>query len=301
MNTAPVREIRIERRDRLHVARFEAMACDCELLVDTPQRQAAQTLAGIAAREAWRIEAKFSRYRDDNIVHRINGAGGAAIEVDAETARLLDYADTCHRLSDGLFDITSGVLRRVWRFDGGDRVPTAEAVAVVLAGVGWQRVHWQAPRIRLAPGMEIDFGGIGKEYAVDRCAELIAAASDLPCVVNFGGDLRVTGGRADGRPWQVGVDTPGAPGTPRRVIAIGRGALATSGDSRRYLLRDGVRYCHLLDPRTGWPVRGAPRSVTVAAPLCIDAGMLSTLAMLQGGEAEDFLRRQGVRAWCVRD
>ena len=81
---------------------------------------------------------------------------------------------------------------------------------------------------------------------------------------------------------------------------ITRGALATSGDSRRYILRDGVRYGHILDPRSGWPVREAPRSVTVAAATCTEAGMLATLAMLEGPAAESFLAEQGVRYWVAR-
>ena len=107
---------------------------------------------------------------------------GRPVAVDDETAHLLDYAATCHEISDGLFDITSGVLRRVWRFDGGDRVPDRRRRAEVLAHVGWHRVTWQRPALTLPAGMEIDLGGIGKEYAVDRAAALVAArtASAVP-------------------------------------------------------------------------------------------------------------------------
>jgi thiamine biosynthesis lipoprotein len=78
------------------------------------------------------------------------------------------------------------------------------------------------------------------------------------------------------------------------------GGLATSGDARRFLQKDGVRYSHILDPKTGWPVPGAPRSVTVAADSCTQAGMLSTLAMLKGAQSESFLKEQGVLFWCNR-
>ena len=146
--------------------------------------------------------------------------------------------------------------------------------------------------------MEIDLGGIGKEYAVDRCVERIRESTDCACLVNFGGDLRTSRHRRDRDPWRVGVDTADAPGTPSRVIELFHGALATSGDSSRFLLKDGVRYGHLLDPRTGWPVPGGPRSVTVAATLCIEAGMLSSLALLHGRTAEQFLAQQNARYWC---
>ena len=88
---------------------------------------------------------------------------------------------------------------------------------------------------------------------------------------------------------------------PERVINLKTGALATSGDARRFLQKYGIRYSHIIDPTTGWPVKDAPRSVTVAADTCVQAGMLSTLAMLEGAEAEAFLEAQGFDFWCLRE
>ena len=138
-------------------------------------------IVAVAAAETQRIEAKYSRYRPGNIVHAINNADGRTIVVDEETARLLDYAQQLFELSDGKFDVTSGILRRVWRFDGSDRVPSRKAVAALLALVGWQKARWQSPELTLLPGMEIDFGGIGKEYAVDRAAALVRPLSSRCC------------------------------------------------------------------------------------------------------------------------
>ena len=275
------------------------MASTCEVHVDTAKREdAARVLASVAA-EAFRIEAKFSRYRADNIVHAINTAGGRPVTVDDETARLIDYAAELFTLSGGKFDITSGVLRRIWRFDGSDRVPTQEQISQARTLVGWRRVRWQRPLIALEPGMEIDFGGIGKEYAVDRAAALAAPLTEH-CLLNFGGDLRALGPHANGRPWQVGIEAVDRLSTASRVVDVYRGGVATSGDSRRYLLKDGRRYGHILDPTTGESVVEAPRSVTVVADTCSQAGMLATLAMLQGNAAEAFLNAQGVRYWCYR-
>lgn len=276
------------------------MASPCEILVDARPRPVAARLLALAAAEALRIERKFSRYRDDNIVHAIHHAGGRPATVDDETAALLDFADRCHRLSEGRFDVTSGVLRRVWRFDGSDRLPSPEDVAAMLPLVGWERVRWTHPTVVVPEGMEIDLGGIGKEYAVDRVHALLAAATEAAFLVNFGGDLRASDQRSGGLPWRVGVDDPRAEGAPVRIVELHRGALATSGDARRYLERAGVRYSHILDPRTGWPVAGAPRSITVAAPTCTEAGMLATFAMLRGPDAEAFLDAEGVRYWCIR-
>lgn len=150
-------------------------------------------------------------------------------------------------------------------------------------------------------GMEIDLGGIGKEYAVDKAAELLRQASDVSCLVNLGGDLVVTRQPRLRDCWTVGIESTGAEGSlPASLLKLKVGALATSGDARRYLKKGKRRYGHILDPRTGWPVPNAPRSVTVAADTCTQAGMLSTLAMLEGDGAEAFLAAQGVQYWCDR-
>jgi len=279
--------------------RFTAMACPCETLIDTPDETAARRAVSAVADEAWRVEHKFSRYRDDNPVHAINHAGGKPITVDEECARLLDFATECWELSDGLFDITSGVLRQVWKFDGSDRLPEPAAVREVMQRVGWHKVEWQAPVLRLKPGMEIDFGGIGKEYAVDRAAQLGLEAGGAPLLVNFGGDIYASGPRRDGSPWTVAIESV-APGDKAPRIELRRGGVTTSGDARRFLLKDGVRYGHILDPRTGWPVQDAPRSVTVLESSCTQAGLLSTLAILKGKGAEKFLEEGGVTNWVMR-
>ena len=275
------------------------MACPCEVLVDTQDAFLAKRIAIAVSAEAWRIERKFSRYLTDNITYAINTAKGRITEVDDETARLLDFAVSLYEASAGLFDITSGALRRVWRFDGSGRLPDPRAVRELLPLIGWHRVHWRKPQLRLPPGMEIDFGGIGKEYAVDQAARLAGALGTVPLLINFGGDIVATGPRMDGTVWKVAIERV-APDLPTPMIELKSGGVATSGDARRYLLKDGVRYGHILNPRTGWPVRDAPRSVTVLDKSCTQAGALSTLAILQGRAAEGFLQTHGVAHWIIR-
>ncbi len=271
------------------------MASPCEVLVDTEDPREAWTALREAEREAHRIERSFSRYREDNVVHRINHSGGRPVTVDDETAMFLDYAATCHEVSGGLFDITSGALRRVWTFDGSDRVPSSAAVAEVLEHVGWHRVRWERPTLTLPAGMEIDLGGIGKEYAVDRAALLIAERVDSAFLVNFGGDLFAGGARRGGRPWGVGIDDPQRTGEAVLYrVDLARGGLATTGNARRYVFHHGRRLSHILNPKTGWPVEDPPTAVTVLAETCLEAGTLSTLAYLQGPGAESFLKEQGV-------
>ena len=147
--------------------------------------------------------------------------------------------------------------------------------------------------------MEVDLGGIGKEYAVDRCTNLARSAVNVPAMINFGGDLAVTSPPVTRDAWRVGIEGPNVDAA-EKLVDLRQGALATSGDARRFLIRDGVRYSHILDPGTGWPVPDAPASITVAADTCTQAGMMSTLAMLRGADAEDFLAAQELLYWCRR-
>lgn len=284
------------------VGRFTAMACPCEVLVESVTRSVASRILQSVARCAWRIEQKFSRYRPDNIVAEINTAAGRPIVVDDETAKLIDFAAALTSLSEGRFDITSGILRGAWTFDGSDHVPRQEQIDALLPFVGWHHVQWVAPVLKLRPGMQIDFGGIGKEYAVDvAVAEAGVVAPGVSCLVNFGGDVAVLNRRRDAHPWLVGIEETDRPGVAAALLPVDAGALATSGDSRRFVLNKGRRYSHILDARTGWPVQHAPRSITVAARTCTQAGGLSTLAMLQGADAETFLEASGARHWIQRD
>ena len=290
----------VQRVEDYFLGRFTAMASPCEVLVDTADAAEATALLGIAAREAQRIEAKFSRYLPDNIVYRINHSGGRPVEVDEETALLIEYAATCYEMSDGMFDITSGVLRRVWNFDGSSRVPSKDAVHEALRHVGWHRVAWERLTLQMPDGMEIDLGGLGKEYAVDRAAALVAAETGHSFLINFGGDLHASGPRSGDRLWGVGVDDPEQPSKAALYrIDFAHGGLATSGDARRFVLWKGKRLGHILNPKTGWPVEGAPRSVTVLGRNCMEAGTLSTLASLRGPQAREFLEEQSVQFWIL--
>lgn len=286
---------------------FPAMACPCELLLDTRDPRLALELGLLARAEAQRIEARFSRYRPDSIIRQIQQQAGQALAVDDETARLLDFAEQLFQMSEGRFDITSGVLRQVWTFDGSDRLPQPSRIHELLPLIGWQRVLWRAsadraPVICLPVGMELDLGGIGKEYAVDRVMALLQQADHNPdrisVLVNFGGDLLASGPRANGQAWRVAIEHP-ANAEPV-LMELAQGALATSGDRFRFLEKDGVRYSHILDPRSGWPVPNAPDSVTVAAPTCTQAGMLATLASLMGADADAFLGQQQTRYWILK-
>jgi FAD:protein FMN transferase len=288
------------RQNDIWIGRFTAMASPCELLIETKDQLLAQHLLDTVAAEAWRIQQKFSRYDQNSIVWRINNANGKAISVDAETALLLNFADQCNQLSDGLFDVTSGSLGRIWKFDGSSNIPTQAQIDHELQFVGWKKIKWSKTEVQMPEGMQIDFGGSGKEYAVDRSLMLSREISNTPIVINFGGDLVVSGCRSNGSAWQVGIETPDKNNEADNVLEISAGALATSGDSRRFLIVGNKRYSHILNPFTGWPVSNAPRSVTVAGSNCVQAGMLATFGLLKGRDAAVFLEEQGVPFWILR-
>ena len=276
------------------------MAAENEIQVHGDE-EAARRAAREAIAEVARIEAKYSRYRPGSVVSRINAGAGSAFEIDAETRGLLAYADACFVQSGGLFDATSGVLRRAWRFDE-PRVPDDAQIAPLLRLVGWARVDLDGMRVRLPErGMELDFGGFGKEYAVDRAAAVLREAGVDSALVNLAGDLMVLGPQPDGSAWRVGIRHPRREGALIATLPVASGALATSGDYERFIEVDGVRHCHVLDPRTGRSARGF-QSVTVHAPSCLVAGSASTIAMLKGRDAGlAWLGSLGLPHFCVLD
>ena len=270
---------------------FRAMASPAEIqLYASDQRQATRA-ARAAQREVERIEAKYSRYRDDSVTSAINRAGdGVPVAIDEETTALLDYAHACWEQSDGLFDITSGVLRRAWNFKL-EVIPRQSDIEALLDRVGWPRVRRDRGTAALEAGMELDFGGIGKEYAADRAVAMLLESEIANALVNLGGDVRAIGSHPGGKPWHIGVVDPRQAGRSIAHVPIDNAGLATSGDYQRYMIHDGRRYCHVLNPRTGWPVEG-PRSVSVIAPLCVVAGSCATIAMLKGDNAQSYLEQQ---------
>ncbi len=277
----------------LHRFPFRAMGSPCELKLYTEGPAEAASTAKTAIAEIERIEAKYSRYRADSLLSRINASAGdpAGISLDDETASLLDYAETGFQQSDGLFDITSGVLREVWDFRSG-RLPERADVERVLPRVGWKKLRWERPRLVMPAGMELDFGGYGKEYAADAAALLCRRRGISGGFVDLGGDVSVIGPHPGGAGWVVGVREPMSGSGAIASLEVFCGGVATSGDYQRFIEVGGRRYAHILDPRTGWPVSGLT-SVTVVASHCLIAGTASTIAMLKGTEGPNWLDALG--------
>lgn len=270
---------------------FRAMGGPCSLSLyadDSVARQAAQRLEA----EVRRLETKYSRFQADSYLSRLNRTYDQWQEVDAETAGLLDFANQCHIESDGLFDITTGVLREAWNFKSG-QLPDQHQLEALLPRVGWPLIGWSNGQVNIPAGMELDLGGLVKEFAADRLLTLLSEAK-IPGLVNLAGDIRVTGSRPDGSPWPVGISHPRQPERAAATLPLVEGGLATSGDYERFMMVGGRRYCHILHPKTGWPLQDGPSSVTVVADNCLLAGALTTIAMLKGKEAESWLAGLGV-------
>jgi len=310
------RKFAIEYTSQHYKISFFAMASPCEVLVEIPELldstslnngtnnkpvpEIINHLARSITNEVWRIEDKYSRYNENSICSKINASEGKIVSLDNETALLLNFAKVCYKLSDGLFDISSGVLRKIWHFDCSDNIPSQQQIDKQLLHVGWHKVNFTEQSINLPAGMEIDFGGIGKEYAVDRCILLIKEITDAAVLVNLGGDLAATKPRSENKPWVIGVEHPGFENKTEMVVSLFQGALATSGNAKRFLEKDGVRYSHILNAKTGHSIVDAPRSITVASQQCVQAGILATLSILQGKGAEAYLEKQEVKYWAVR-
>lgn len=278
---------------------FKAMACACEIVVAHHDFVQAQVVADKAIAEVRRIERKFSRYQDESILSQINqSAGMGAVAVDAETWNLLEYAENLFQSSEGLFDITSGILRRAWNFSKAE-LPSERQLESLCALIDWRRVERFDQQVRLPQaGMEIDFGGFGKEYASDRAGVILIEQGIRSAYVNLGGDIRVLGPKPDGQAWQIGIQDPRELERLLAAIPIERGALATSGDYERYFDLNGQRFCHILNPHTGQPVNYW-RSITAMAALTTMAGSCTTIAMLMQEKGLDFLQKTGVNFLAV--
>ena len=274
---------------------FKAMGSPCDIQLFAETHGQAKKIANTVIADVRRLEAVYSRYRSDSLLSKMNqmAAIGGSITVNAETAGLLNYAHICYQQSDGLFDITSGILRRAWRFDSG-QLPDQVQILALLDKVGWHKLRWTDPVLEFSiAGMELDLGGVVKEYAVDRAAALCWESGVRHGIVNLGGDIKVIGPRVDGEPWHVGIRHPRDKEALMQTILLHEGALASSGDYERCIVVDGVRYGHVLNPKTGWPVRHLA-AVSVVGDFCVVAGSASTIAMLKEEDGAAWLDDLGL-------
>ncbi|RYD28477.1 MAG: FAD:protein FMN transferase [Verrucomicrobiaceae bacterium] len=264
---------------------FRALGTDCRIKFREPRERQALQFAADALDWLGKFEAKFSRFRPESMVSRINAAAGRDwVETDAETERMLDIAADLFRLTEGILDSTVLPLLRVWDWKTvHEKLPETAAVEQARALCGWGKIQ-RCPGGVFLPkeGMGLDFGGFGKELAVDALARIARNAGIKDALIDLGRDVFAMGGNGAHPFWHVGIEDGNEPGKCWGGLAVSGRAVSASGDHARSFTHAGITYGHILDPRTGWPVRNGMKAVTVVAPTCLEAGIHSTAVFVLG-------------------
>lgn len=237
-----------------------------------------------------RVDALMSTYRSDSELSRINTAGaGEWIDTAPDTGTVMAEALRAGSVSGGAFDVTVGPLVDLWGFGPGDGggVPSDETIADASTLTGLDALQFEPARgiAKSRNGLRVDLSGVAKGHAVDLVAGYLEGQGFDSFLIDVGGELKVSGRKADGTFWRIGIERP-EPGKRQvqRVVAMDSGAVATSGDYRNFFERDGRRYSHTIDPRSGRPVDHALSAVSVIAESAMTADSLSTALMVMGPE-----------------
>ena len=239
------------------------------------------------------FEATYSRFIPESLISQINAkAGREWIDIDSETEHLLSLCQEAFVFTRGVFEPTALPLIELWNWKSQSPViPTDAAIDVAKSKIGWSRVQRSPGKIFLPEGMSLDLGGIGKEYAVDKVAELASQHGIHDILIDFGRDILALGVPPHGAPaWHIGLDDPNQPGKCWVGLRAKDVAIATSGDYIRRFEVNGRRYGHIIDIRTGYPVANGLIAVSIIAPRCTVAGMLATTVFILGpGEGVELL------------
>ena len=241
------------------------------------------------------MDRAWSRTDPASTIYQLNHVSGEAVPVEGDVAAMLSSAQVWSRSTGGAFDVTVAPLSDLWGFPNRQfRVPEEAELTRALAHVGMEHLHLASDTMRLDPGAEIDLGGIAKGRGVEEAWRIFQEAGVRHAFANLGGDVMLMGGRPDGSPWRVAVQDPRNPEGSVGTLSLREGFVLTSGDNQRYFVEDGVRYHHILNPKTGRPARTDLHSVTVVATLEEGNGMmcdaLSTALFVMG-------EREAVRYW----
>ena len=253
-----------------------------------------------ALEECGRYERLLSRTVEGSDVWRINHAEGQPVEVSDDTIVILRCAAAVSEASGGAFDVTIAPASTIWDFTSGEAVlPDAETLAKAAELVDWTKIGIDGNTVTLPEGMMIDLGGIAKGYIADRIRQYLMEKGVEHAILSFGGNVIAIGQKPDGSDWKVGVQDIDKPtGETMMVLRNSGGSTVTSGIYERGFDLDGVRYHHLLDPATGWPVQNELASVTILSDSSMVGDALSTAVFVLGTEDGLFLVEslQGVEA-----
>ena len=257
--------------------------------------------------EISRIEHLISDWKPESQVSRVNqNAGIAPVKVDREVFELTQRALKLSQITGGAFDISFAAMEKVWKFDGSmTKVPSAQEIRKSVQNVGYQNIVLDSINQTIflrKSGMKIGFGALGEGYAVDRCRVLMQGKGIRDGLINATGDMTAWGNRPKSRRgWPIGIADPFRPGRVIKKIWL-KESVATSGSYEKFAEIDGVRYSHIINPKTGYPATGLI-SVTVTGPSAEVANGLSTSIMVLGAtEAKNLLSNfPGYQALLVTD
>lgn len=263
---------------------FQAMGTPCEITYQCDSFSVATEFQERSLAWVRRFEKRYSRYLPDSLISRINHAAGTGqpIPIEEEDDRLFKICDTLHFFTHGLFDPTTLPLAEIWDFKAKNpKIPEDSEIREAVGKIGWKRVVRENLSVSLPEaGMGLDFGGFGKEYAVDQVVELAQEFGISNLLVNFGGDLRTLGSPPYSPHWRVGLEAPNQPGQAKYAVRANDLAVATSGNYLRFFEVDGKRFGHLLDHRTGYPTSNNHLAATVISQSCLEAGILATCSLI---------------------
>jgi thiamine biosynthesis lipoprotein len=239
--------------------------------------------------EIERIENVISEWREETLVSEINrNAGIKPVKVTPELYGLTERALQFSKMTDGAFDISFASMDKIWKYDGSmTTVPSEEAVKKSVQKVGYKNIILDKKNSTIflkLPGMKIGFGSIGKGYAADKTKELMISKGVPAGIINASGDMNTWGKQPDGKEWTVGITNPMNQNKVFATFPLSGNAVVTSGDYEKFVILEGKKYSHIIDPRTGYPARGIS-SVTVFASSAELANGFSTSIMVMGKEA----------------
>ncbi len=264
---------------------FRALGTACALQFRCVDDKTALSFLAEALGWLGDFEAKFSRFRADSMVSRINAAAGREwVETDPEMEQMLNMADAMHQLTGGILDAAVLPLLKVWDWKVvHERLPAEAEISRAKALSNWKDVQRKPGKIYLPrDGMGLDFGGFGKEHAVDQLIRIAKQHGISDALIDLGRDIFAIGGNGLHPFWHVGIQDGIKTDQCIGGLAVSGYAVCASGDYARRFEHQGIRYGHILDHRTGWPVRHGLRAVTVLAPSCLMAGIYSTSVFVLG-------------------
>ena len=274
---------------------FQALGTNCVVQIFDESRINAKKLSQRLAGEATRIDKKYSRFERFSATNEINRSHGNSmgVKIDSETKSLLNHALSCYEKSEGLFDITAGILHHIWDFQRGI-APVQTQIDKLLPHIGFHRIGIKGSRLYLPENMQVDFSSFIREYAADAIAKLGRNLGISEGLLNIGGTFASIGPQPGDQPWTIGVANPKEDAALMAKLDISRGGLTSSGDYQRTFDIKGKKYSYILNPKTGWPNDGL-RSVSVATHLCTAAGIFAVIAMQKEEEdAKQYLLDSGL-------